>query len=93
MTPETNHPADASSRQDALYQEFVDGSRAAIERLARGYESNEARRQDLVQEIHVALWRSFANFDEQCSMNTNPTRPELVDLRIGGKGYRRCGEP
>ena len=40
---------------------------AAIERLARGYEADAALRQDLVQDIHVALWRSFAYFEGQCS--------------------------
>ena len=28
------------------------------------------RRRDLVQEIHLALWRSFASFDERCSLRT-----------------------
>lgn len=70
MKPEAIRPEGASSRQDALYREFVSGLDAAVERLARGYESNEARRQDLVQEIHVALWRSFANFDGRCSLRT-----------------------
>lgn len=58
------------SRQDALYSEFGTVLAGAVERLARGYEANEARRQDLVQEIHVALWRSFANFDGRCSLRT-----------------------
>lgn len=70
MKPEEIRPEGASSRQDALYGEFVSGLDAAVERLARGYESNEARRQDLVQEVHVALWRSFANFDGRCSLRT-----------------------
>lgn len=42
----------------------------AIERLARGYELDPERRQDLVQEIHVALWRSLARFDGRCSERT-----------------------
>jgi RNA polymerase sigma-70 factor (ECF subfamily) len=70
MKPEELRPEGASSRQDGLYAEFVSGLGAAVERLARGYESNEARREDLVQEIHVALWRSFAGFDGRCSLRT-----------------------
>jgi len=58
------------ARQDALYAECVGALGPAVERLARGYEVHEARRQDLVQEIHVALWRSFASFDGRCSMRT-----------------------
>ena len=61
---------DEGSRRDALYAEFATGLAPAIERLARGYEANEARRQDLVQEIHVALWRSFVSFDGRCSLRT-----------------------
>ncbi len=40
---------------------------AMIERLARGYEADPDLRRDLVQEIHAALWRSFAIFEGQCS--------------------------
>jgi RNA polymerase sigma-70 factor (ECF subfamily) len=40
---------------------------AMIERLARGYEADPELRRDLVQEIHAALWRSFAIFEGQCS--------------------------
>jgi RNA polymerase sigma-70 factor, ECF subfamily len=41
-----------------------------LERLARSYEADAAKRQDLLQEIHLALWRSFAGFDGRCSMRT-----------------------
>jgi RNA polymerase sigma-70 factor (ECF subfamily) len=42
----------------------------ALERLARGYENDPDLRRDLLQEIHVALWRSFAVFDGGCSLRT-----------------------
>lgn len=42
----------------------------AISRLARGYEADPDRRRDLVQDIHLALWRSFAYFDARCSLRT-----------------------
>jgi RNA polymerase sigma-70 factor, ECF subfamily len=67
--PKASVPQEGS-RQDALYNEFGTALAGAVERLARGYEANDARRQDLVQEIHVALWRSFANFDGRCSLRT-----------------------
>jgi DNA-directed RNA polymerase specialized sigma24 family protein len=38
--------------------------------LVRGYEADPGRRQDLLQDIHIALWRSFAVFDERCSLRT-----------------------
>jgi RNA polymerase sigma-70 factor (ECF subfamily) len=53
--------------QDARYTAAAQRFRAAIERLARGYEADAELRRDLVQEIHTALWRSFAYFEGQCS--------------------------
>lgn len=65
---ETN-PAPQSS-QDGLYQEAAETYGAALERLARAYEADAEIRRDLVQEIHIALWRSFAGFDARCSLRT-----------------------
>ena len=42
----------------------------AIERIARAYEADPHERRDLVQDIHIALWRSFAAFDGRCSVGT-----------------------
>ncbi|MCB9676232.1 MAG: sigma-70 family RNA polymerase sigma factor [Alphaproteobacteria bacterium] len=42
----------------------------AIERLARGYELDPERRRELVQDVHVALWRSLGSFDGRCSERT-----------------------
>jgi RNA polymerase sigma-70 factor (ECF subfamily) len=42
----------------------------ALERLAGAYEANPDQRRDLLQDIHVALWRSFAAFDGLCSERT-----------------------
>jgi RNA polymerase sigma-70 factor (ECF subfamily) len=42
----------------------------AMERLARGYEADRELRKDLLQEIHLALWRSMASFDGRCSERT-----------------------
>lgn len=42
----------------------------ALERQARGYESDPSRRQDLVQEVHIAIWRSLLTFDGRCSLRT-----------------------
>lgn len=57
-------------RRDELYEEASAAFGAAVQRLARGYESEPDRRRDLVQEIHLALWRSLASFDGRCSMRT-----------------------
>ena len=53
--------------QDARYTAAARSFGAAIERLARGYEADAELRRDLTQEIHTALWRSFAYFEDQCS--------------------------
>lgn len=58
------------SKQDALYEEAVAEFGPALERLARGYESDPDKRRDLLQEIHVALWQSFRNYDNRCSLRT-----------------------
>src|SRR6185503_4089222 len=42
----------------------------AIERLARAYEAQADARADLIQDIHVALWRSLAGFDARCALRT-----------------------
>ena len=58
------------SRQDCLYKEAAAMYAAALERLTRVYESDADRRLDLLQEIHLALWRSLASFDGRCSLRT-----------------------
>jgi len=41
-----------------------------LDRLARAYEADPDKRQDLLQEIHLALWRSFEHFAQRCSLRT-----------------------
>ena len=67
----TNESTEArNSQQDGLYKEAAKEHDAALERLVRGYEADPDRRPDLSQEIHVALWQSFASFDGRCSVRT-----------------------
>jgi RNA polymerase sigma-70 factor, ECF subfamily len=61
---------DTAVGQDALYEQAAARYGAAIERLARGYEPDPERRRDLIQDIHVALWRSLAGFNGRCSLRT-----------------------
>jgi RNA polymerase sigma-70 factor (ECF subfamily) len=58
------------SRQDELYEQAAAAYGAALERLARAYEAEPESRRDLMQDIHVALWRSFELFDSRCSIRT-----------------------
>jgi RNA polymerase sigma-70 factor, ECF subfamily len=56
--------------QDGLYREAAETYGAALERLARAYEADAEVRRDLLQDIHIALWRSFAGFNGRCSLRT-----------------------
>jgi RNA polymerase sigma-70 factor (ECF subfamily) len=58
------------SPQDDLYREAAAAHRLALERIVRGYEANPDRQRDLLQEIHLALWQSFENFEGRCSIKT-----------------------
>lgn len=62
--------AACESSPDDLYAETAAVYGAALERLARVYEIDPEARRDLLQEIHIALWRSFAGFDGRCSLRT-----------------------
>jgi RNA polymerase sigma-70 factor, ECF subfamily len=56
--------------QEQRYAEAAAAFGPALERLARAYERDPDKRRDLLQEIHVALWRSLARFDGRCSLRT-----------------------
>jgi RNA polymerase sigma-70 factor (ECF subfamily) len=58
------------SAQDNQYCEAMEIFAPAIERLVRAYEADPDARRDLLQDIQLALWRSFANFDGRCSLRT-----------------------
>jgi len=55
---------------DELYEQAIAVYGGALVRLARGYEADADKRRDLLQEIHLALWRSFAGFQSDCSLRT-----------------------
>lgn len=59
-----------SPDQDSRYLEAAAAHGAAMQRLAGAFEANTERRRDLLQDMHVALWRSFAAFDGRCSVRT-----------------------
>jgi RNA polymerase sigma-70 factor, ECF subfamily len=42
----------------------------ALARLARVYETDAEKRRDLLQDIHMELWRSLSTFAGQCSLRT-----------------------
>jgi RNA polymerase sigma-70 factor (ECF subfamily) len=58
------------SKQDALYGKAITEHGAMILRLARGYEADPEQRRDLLQDIHLDLWRSLELFDGRCTLRT-----------------------
>jgi len=58
------------ARQDECYREAVERFGPALGRLVNGYERDPHHREDLLQEIHLELWRSFARYEGRCSMRT-----------------------
>ncbi len=55
---------------DDRYAVAVDLLGPAIARLAASCEANPSERQDLLQTIHLQLWKSLARFDGRCSLKT-----------------------
>ena len=56
--------------QDELYRRVSVEHRAVLERWARAYEADLELRRDLLQEIHLAVWRSLARFEHRSSLRT-----------------------
>jgi RNA polymerase sigma-70 factor (ECF subfamily) len=55
---------------EALFEKVAAEFSAPLTRLVRAHEVDPHLQQDLLQEIHVALWRSLAAFDGRCSLRT-----------------------
>ncbi|HUK03118.1 MAG TPA: sigma-70 family RNA polymerase sigma factor [Steroidobacteraceae bacterium] len=62
-------PLERDERDD-LYHDMVVQFGPALARLAAAYEADPAHREDLLQDIHLALWRSFGSFGRQCALRT-----------------------
>lgn len=52
------------------YRRAIADHGGAIVRLARAMEADPSRRDELIQEIHLQLWRSLSGFDGRCSLRT-----------------------
>ncbi|HRI09540.1 MAG TPA: RNA polymerase sigma factor [Nannocystaceae bacterium] len=59
----------APPRED-LFSEAIATYQMALARLARAYENDPDKQRDLLQELHLALWKSLANFDGRASLRT-----------------------
>ena len=56
--------------QDALYTQATAEFGSSLARLAAATERDPTAQRDLLQEIHVAIWHSFAVYQGQCSLRT-----------------------
>ncbi len=59
-----------SSVGKVIYEDVALAYGAALSRLARAYEADPEICRDLLQDIHVALWKSLKSFDGRCSPRT-----------------------
>jgi RNA polymerase sigma-70 factor, ECF subfamily len=67
--PGKNQSSHASG-PDETYQEASAAYGAALSRLARAYEAEPDKRRDLLQEIHIEMWKSLSQFNGACSLRT-----------------------
>lgn len=56
--------------REAQYLRMLEQHDPAIRRLAVGYERDPMRRQDLVQDIWMALWQALPSFRGECAERT-----------------------
>lgn len=55
---------------DKLWEHAIAEHGGALERLAGGYEADPDLKKDLLQQIHIEVWRSLRGFSGQCSTRT-----------------------
>jgi len=60
----------ATNPQDQLYSEALQNHGAELARFVGGYERDPAKRQELQQELQLAIWQSLAGFRGDCSLRT-----------------------
>ena len=70
LVPREDALTEARRALEAHYDRLLDDHGPALRRVAASYESNAARREDLVQEIALALWQALPRFRGECSERT-----------------------
>ena len=56
--------------REARFLQAINAHGAALRRLTAGYERDPGRRQDLMQEIQLAIWQALPTFAGQCAERT-----------------------
>ncbi len=57
-------------QQEQRFREAIALHGAELARFMAGYERDEAKRRELLQELQLALWQSLAGFRGDCSLRT-----------------------
>jgi RNA polymerase sigma-70 factor (ECF subfamily) len=83
---DTPASTDGAADPDAAYHQVVAAYGRELARFVAGYERNPAKRKELLQDVHVALWQSLAGFRGQCSLRTWAFR---VAHNVGATHVRR----
>lgn len=86
--PDAESTAVPTSAQDEAYLDAIAHHGSELERFVSGYERRPAERQELLQEVHVAIWRSLAGFRGECSLRTWVYR---VAHNVGATHVARSG--
>lgn len=80
--------------RDRLYDDAIAAYGEALQRLVGGYEQDPDKRQDLLQRLYIALWRSFASYSGRCSLRTWVYRVahnvSASHIRQGRRAASRC---
>jgi RNA polymerase sigma-70 factor (ECF subfamily) len=64
------HRTEGAVVNDQQFQQVLAELGPALARMTLGYERDPERRRDLLQEVHLAVWRSLEAFDSRCSLRT-----------------------
>ena len=59
-----------STEQDEWYRRVAAQWGPALQRIARSCEADPDRRRDVLQDMHVAIWKSHRLYDGRCSERT-----------------------
>jgi len=63
-------PFQQTSSQAERYKEATGNYGPDIARFVAGYERDVLKRQELLHEVHLALWQSLAGYRSQCALRT-----------------------
>jgi RNA polymerase sigma-70 factor, ECF subfamily len=69
-TDEASRASEECERAGTSSSEIIALYSKQISRFAMGYERSDAKRQELAQEMLLAVWQSLKSFKQQCSLRT-----------------------